>query len=67
MFQVWHLSVGWPAELPETFSGELGFTMNAVSDTSCWGVARWASAVFLAVVILVYLFGGFETVTLASN
>ncbi|MEZ0213218.1 MAG: hypothetical protein ACAH27_09785 [Xanthobacteraceae bacterium] len=57
----------WLAELPETCSGELGFTMNAVSDKSCWGVARWAVAAFLTAVALVYLFGGFETVTLASS
>ena len=38
--------------------------MNASTERSCWGVARWAVVAFMAGVALVYLFGGFEGTTM---
>ncbi|WP_281502990.1 hypothetical protein [Ancylobacter crimeensis] len=40
--------------------------MNSLTERSCWGVARWAVVLFLVIVGLVYLFGGFEATTVAS-
>jgi hypothetical protein len=41
--------------------------MNSLTERSCWGVARWAVVAFLAGVALVYLFGGFEAVTVVAG
>lgn len=41
--------------------------MNSIPERSCWGVARWAVAAFLAGVALVYLFGGFQAAQLAAG
>lgn len=41
--------------------------MESVSERSCWGVARWAVALFLAGLALVYLFGGIPAIQMAAG
>lgn len=41
--------------------------MHSLGERSCWGVARWAVAAFLLGVAVIYLFGGFDTVAVATG
>lgn len=54
-------TAGGPADAAGSFIIMVS-PMNSVTERSCWGVARWAAALFLAGVGIVYLFGGFASV-----
>ncbi|WP_273546340.1 MULTISPECIES: hypothetical protein [unclassified Xanthobacter] len=41
--------------------------MHITEARSCWGVARTALTVFVVGVVVVYLFGGFQTAALLAN
>lgn len=44
------------------------FVIMAVkTERSCWGIARLSFGVFLAAIVLVYLFGGFEPIAVVAS
>lgn len=41
--------------------------MAVKTERSCWGIARLSFGVFLAAIVLVYLFGGFEPIAVVAS